>query len=376
VVRGIAEVAASATTDAAGRASLTLNDAQGDYEIVVRKIGWLRGDQFFRAGAGTPSFVILMHRATQTLATVHVDETEDVKHKSYFIDADEIAKHGDVLIDASDILRKLKPDMICGRSCSPAAGMGAQTKAAVRMCPGLALSQPRVCPVDTSLPALATNVWVNGEWIRTIGYEKSSPCQVGRRGVLTGLLPGSMEVLCEILPEHIAQISYVDEFDNTIGKNGSNSALFVVLKAGVKYSPGRKSYVVADTSAVVAARRDTTHAALAAAARAPGDSTALDSVPLLPGYRRRLLGVFDAASGEPVEGARVIELASGTYTTTPASGIVSLVFLPEGVSLLRIVRAGFDDLTLSVEIAATATSPLTLILKKHVSEPGAAPPRG
>jgi hypothetical protein len=179
--------------------------------------------------------------------------------------------------------------------------------------------------------------------------------------MLAGLLPGSMEVLCEILPEHIAQMTYVDDYDNTIGKIGSNGALFIVLKPGVQYRPGRMSYVVVDTSAV--------------GARASGGS-ALDSAAILPEYRRRLLGVFDASSGEPIEGARVIDMATGTYATTPAAGVVSLVFLPEGASLLRIVRSGFEDLTLSVEIAASATTPVTLVMKNHISEPEMAPPGG
>ena len=372
VVRGIDDVVASNPSNGDGRATLIVKDGAGDLEIVVRKIGYLRADQFFRAelNGGSRDFTIIMHRAVQTLAPVRVNETEDLKRKSYFIDADEIAKHGDILIDATDILSKLKPDMICGRDCRPLAAAGARTKAAVRVCPGLVFSQRRVCPADTSPQSLATNVWVNGEWIRTMGYEDVSTCQIGRRGMLGGLLPGSMEVLCEILPEHIAQMTYVDDYDTTIGKNGSNGALFIVLKPGVKYTPGRMSYVAGDSAVTGAARRDSGRAI----APAGTDSSVLDSAAKLPPYRQRLLGVFDDATGEPIEGARVIDEATGTYTTTSASGIVSLVFLPEGVSSLRIIRVGFEDLTLSMQIAPNLTTPLTLVMKKRISTAGALPP--
>ena len=381
VVRGIDNVVASGSSNVDGRTMLVVKDGSGDFEIVVRKIGYLRGDQFFRATAdgGRRDLVITLHRAVQTLATVRVNEAADVKRKSYFIDADEIAKHGDILIDATDILRKLKPDMICGRDCRPLAAAGARTKAAVRVCPGLVFSQRRVCPADTSPQSLATNVWVNGEWIRTMGYEDISTCQAGRRGMLAGLLPGSLEVLCEILPEHIAQMTYVDDYDSTIGKNGSNGALFVVLKPGVKYTPGRMSYVASDSSSAAAVPAAvpavvSNDSARAVVGAVPHDSSSLDSIAKLPAYRQRLLGVFDDASGEPIEGARVIDEATGTYTTTPASGIVSLFFLPEGGSSVRIIRAGFEDLAVAVQIAPSVTTPLTLVMKKRISSPGTPPP--
>ncbi len=157
--------------------------------------------------------------------------------KSYFIDADEIAKHADELIDATDILKKLRPDMICGRSCSPLQAAGAATKAPVRKCPTLAFQPRRTCPaVNDPNPSLATNVWVNGVWIRSIATD--TLCQIGRRGMLAGLLPGSMQVLCEIQPEHIEQIAYADEFNTTVGKPHSDSAIYIVLKQGVAYQPG------------------------------------------------------------------------------------------------------------------------------------------
>ncbi len=81
-------------------------------------------------------------------------------------------------------------------------------------------------------------------------------------------------------------------------------------------------------------------------------------------YRYRLLGVFDEDTGEPIAGAHVTEAKSGDYVTTTATGTVSLIFLPEGSSLLKITRTGYAELDLSVDIGASATKALTLLMKK------------
>jgi hypothetical protein len=357
VVQGINDVRASATTDARGRVSLSVVGPDGDYQVVVRKIGFLREDQFFHAGAAPVALEVRMQRAVQTLAPVKVTATENLKRKSYFIDADEIAKHADELIDATDILKKLKPDMICGRSCSPLGAVAATTRTPARKCPGLAFSQRRVCPADNTPPSLSTSVWVNGVWIRSVATDEV--CQVGRRGILAGLSPGTMQVLCEIQPEHIEQITYLDEFDNSVGKPHSNSAIFVVLKTGVGYEPGAKSYVVADTMTSKRTRVAPGTAVVDSSSAVP-DSTAQK----LPSYRYRLLGVFDQETGEAIQGARVIDSSTGTYMNTSVTGTVSLFYLPEGSSLVRITKDGYADLTLSVVIGPGAAEPLTLTMKK------------
>ena len=360
VVQGINDVRATGTTDARGRLSLSVEGPDGDYQVVARKIGFYRADQFFHVGAAAVSLDIRMQRAVQTLAPVKVTATETLKHKSYFIDADEIAKHADELIDATDILKKLKPDMVCGRSCSPLGAAAATTRNPVRKCPGLALSQRRVCPADNTPPSLSTSVWVNGVWIRSVSTD--TVCQVGRRGILAGLSPGTMQVLCEIQPEHIEQITYLDEFDNSVGKPHSNSAIFVVLKTGVAYQPGAKSYVVGDATAP---KKNTAALPAPVAPVVDSSNVAHDSTATkLPSYRYRLLGVFDQETGDPIQGARVIDSSTGTYMSTSASGAVSLLYLPEGSSLVRITKDGYVDLTLSVVIGPGVTEPLTLTMKK------------
>ena len=235
VLVGLSESKATGTTDPSGHVALTVTEPRGDYQLVVRKIGYNRSDQFFRGAPGRLSFDVVMHRNTQALAPVRVTAREDLKRKSYFIDADEIAKHADELIDASDILKKLKPDMVCGRSCSPwGGGVPASVRTAARSCP-ISTTNPSGCrrmAGSGATPGMSrTNAWVNGQRILMIATDPV--CMTGKRGALSGLPPGTMQVLCEILPEHIEQIQFIDEFDNSIGKVGSNSALFIVLKEGV-----------------------------------------------------------------------------------------------------------------------------------------------
>jgi hypothetical protein len=270
IVQGLNLSRATGMTDERGRVSLTMSDIASpheDYQLVIRKIGFTRRDQFFRFQRDTVSFEIKLLRVPQELAPVVVTAEQDLKRKSYHIDAEAIASSDRVLIDATDILAKLRPDMICGRSCSPMASVAARTRNPVRACPGLAFSQPTKCPVDDKPVSPNTNVWVNGRRLRLVIPNEMAMAR--QTGVLAGLMPGTMTVLSEIKPEHIAEMTYVDELDSSIGKIGSEGGLFIVLKDGVVYEPGKESYIPEVP---------------VKAATAPPPST-------MPAYRFRLLGV-------------------------------------------------------------------------------------
>jgi hypothetical protein len=319
VVKGLHDALGSGVTDDRGHVALKVTAAaREDYQLVVRKIGYQRTDRFFRANRDTMSFAITLRRAVQELAAVTVTAEEDVKRKSYHIGADEIASSTRVLIDATDILAKLRPDMICGRDCSPMASVRAAVSNPLRACPGLAfLDRPKMsCPADNSPANINTNVWVNGRRIRTVALNEMALAR--QHGLLAGLLPGTMTVLSEISPEHIAEMTYVDAFDTTIGKIGSQNALFIVLKPGIDYDPGHGSFVAPESP-----RRD-----------------AVATAPALPEYRYRLLGVYDFVTGEPIVDAEVIDVQTGTFARTTVTGTVTLVFLPEGGSPVRIKKGG------------------------------------
>ena len=96
------------------------------------------------------------------------------------------------------------------------------------------------------------------------------------------------------------------------------------------------------------------------AAQSPGPDTA--AKPKSFAYRYRLLGVYDAASGDPVEGAEVSDVLNGNKALTTRTGTVSLMFLPEGGTLVRIRKVGYEVQTMTVAISPADTTPITIIL--------------
>lgn len=79
-------------------------------------------------------------------------------------------------------------------------------------------------------------------------------------------------------------------------------------------------------------------------------------------YRARIVGVFDFSTGEPIEGAEIVDLMSGTKAVTTKTGTVSLVYLPDGGSLVRIRKIGYTPITTFFAISPADTIPLTIML--------------
>src|SRR4051812_32085991 len=82
------------------------------------------------------------------------------------------------------------------------------------------------------------------------------------------------------------------------------------------------------------------------------------SVPL---YRARILGVFNGQTGDPIEGAEVIDAMTKTSALTTKTGTVSLAFLPDGGSMVRVQKIGFQPSVLVVPISPSDTIPLTIL---------------
>jgi hypothetical protein len=155
-------------------------------------------------------------------------------------------------------------------------------------------------------------------------------------------------VLASIHPEHIAEINYVPPGENTMAVNLSSNALFITLKPGIAYEPVTGSYVVSDPSST--------------AERAAPDSTY--SAAGLASYRFRLLGVYDESSGDPIEDVEVVENMSGVRMRSSKTGTVCLWYVPDGDSLVRIQKPGYEPRTLLVAISPKDTVPITLTLAK------------
>jgi hypothetical protein len=82
----------------------------------------------------------------------------------------------------------------------------------------------------------------------------------------------------------------------------------------------------------------------------------------VPAYRARILGVFDANTGEPIEGAQVTDILTRMSAITTKTGTVSLVFLPDSGSMIRVQKIGYQPATMVVKISPADTLPITMVL--------------
>lgn len=355
IVRDLSASVAHGATDAGGRTRLSLPRSAGSLQVSVRKIGFQRGYQFFTLSS-TDSVTMEMRlvRSVVSLAPVTISASEDRKRKSYHLDADDIENSARAMIDGTDIF-KLRPDMMTSR--------GGATACAVPY---------------TQRDGWIESVWINGvrvilpvvdsayvkgrEHALGIGSPQVRPnprlIRSGRQGQMRGPLPppftafshidSVLSILQSIKPEHIAEITYHDCFDMSIGKNHSDMAMFIVLKPGIGYENGTGSYVVAD-----------------AQPHSPLPHARDGGVAAVPSYRFRVAGVFDMDTGDPLPGVDVIDTLSATSAKTTATGTVSLVFVPEGTRGLRLHREGYRDTTFTLTISPADTMPLTLVLGRQ-----------
>ncbi|MDB4874481.1 MAG: esterase [Gemmatimonadetes bacterium] len=88
-----------------------------------------------------------------------------------------------------------------------------------------------------------------------------------------------------------------------------------------------------------------------------------------PHYRYRVLGAFDEATGQPIEDVEVSDILSGASSLTSVTGTVSLFFLPDSGSLVRLRKVGYEMQTLAVAITPADTAPVTVVLRKAVVLP-------
>ena len=84
----------------------------------------------------------------------------------------------------------------------------------------------------------------------------------------------------------------------------------------------------------------------------------------LPPYRARILGVFDDATGAPLDSVRVTDVLNGNSSLTTKTGTVALHFLPDGGSLVRLQKLGYEMQTFPVAITPADTTPMTVIMRR------------
>jgi hypothetical protein len=338
--RGLKDVVATGVTDGLGARVFTLPRSDDEHQLVVRRVGFRRGDYFFRPSLDTLPLVVRLRSTAAELPAVQVTAQQDLKRKRYHVDADDIAAATRLIRDGLDVVLKMRPDM------ADPPGQGFQRCGLFYIW----INGKRVVypPID---PALA----IKTSMLRR-GARMGASTQAGRpaRVINQALIPVSVQsVLATIHPEHIEELNFIDCRDNTLELARAQGALFVVLKPGIAFEPGRGTYVV---EAGGLARADSSYAA-ARRATSPGMETTPNAV--------RILGVFDEGSGEPIAGAQVVDVASGTYATTTQTGTVALSFLPAGVSTFLIRMSGYSDTKLEVSISPRDSMPITVSVRKR-----------
>jgi hypothetical protein len=337
-VRGLNTTVARGVTDSAGRRVFTMSRGDDEYQVVVRHIGFDRADQFFRPNQDSLGVVIRLHRTPNELPAMVVTADQDVRRKRYHVGADDIAASTRPIHDGLDVITKLRPDMME----PPDGGIFTTCGAWYLWVNGTRVVFP---PIDPAL-AIKASQQRRGAIAARAAMANRPPQFHGQMRV-----PVSVQSALETIhPEHIEEINYADCRDTTVVKARAQGAVFVALKPGIAFEPGRGSYV-AD-----AAYLSTMNDSIAAAVERPAAPSA--EMPL------RVLGVFDEITGEPIAGVAVVDSASGTFATTTVTGTVALTFLPPGTSTLIIRKAGYADLKVEVSMSVRATAPITLTLKK------------
>lgn len=96
-----------------------------------------------------------------------------------------------------------------------------------------------------------------------------------------------------------------------------------------------------------------------------GDHRAPKTIRLAgPRGHRRVIGVFDAESGEPLPGAAVRDSASGKAVMTTATGTVNLGFIPRSSAVILIEHARYERLSMPVSLTLADTLPITVVLHR------------
>jgi hypothetical protein len=238
IVDGLSVSIARGTTDARGALALAIPRTGIDHELVVRRIGYRRVDRFFNDSSSDLVFEVRLQRLVASLDTVRVTAEEDVRRKSYFIDADAIEQSSRPIVDALDVVMKLRPELIWSRTGKPdRIGQHAQGRL-----PSARTAMQQAAKWGNCPPV--QDVWVNGVRMRLIPID---PVAVRRRsGDAEAISPTIATVLASIKPEHIAEMEYhpcTDHADDLPAR--ASNALFVTLKPGIGFLPVTGSYVVA-----------------------------------------------------------------------------------------------------------------------------------
>jgi hypothetical protein len=245
VFSGLTTILQRRMTDTAGQATLLVEKDAGlatGFNVVARKIGYVRADRFISADRDRVSLQLSLRQTTQILSAVTVTTGPPI-NPNYYIDADAILASPRPLESGVDVVEKLRPQMIWGNSGPPLRGTPICEKLSavfvngvlVRGAPPEAIqrSTGRLANPSAVYSGVPKNVKMSEAAAATNAYVAE---QVAKRSTyrVTGM-PGA--ILTAIRPEHISEMRLNDCFQGGARVNRGTMALFIGLKPGIAYSP-------------------------------------------------------------------------------------------------------------------------------------------
>jgi hypothetical protein len=298
----------------------------------------VRSDLFFTVAASdTLALDVTMSRAAAALDTVTVKGESAIRLREYHINADQIANSDRPVADGWDVVERMRPEMLLSL-------VGHRDYTNREHFSGEAPSLQTVFVNGQRVFVTTTDemVWARLWSTRTFSAIMTPANRGGGRTLQAAA------ILATVHSEHIAEMHYVPPSENTADVNQGGNAVFIVLKPGVSFEPGRGSFISGDSI--------------------PSNVFAVYPTVGFERYRYRLMGVYDEASGVPIANVKVVETRRGDWVLTSGTGTCSLFFVPDGGSQLRVEGAGYDSKTLAVSISPTDTLPVVVTLRK--AKPG------
>src|SRR5690242_9158396 len=77
----------------------------------------------------------------------------------------------------------------------------------------------------------------------------------------------------------------------------------------------------------------------------------------------RIIGIYDAETGAPIEAVEIMDVASRISALTTSTGTVALSFVDTAGSLFRIRKLGYESLMMPIA-NSPGSIPLTIVLKR------------
>ncbi|MEP6619874.1 MAG: carboxypeptidase regulatory-like domain-containing protein [bacterium] len=299
-----------------------------DYQVVVQKDGFETASQFAKLELVDSMKVNVM------LLPNHPARAQSDAPSNRHIDADAIARGDRNVTNAFDVIRALRPEML------PVPGNADECGAIQRV-----VIDGRHFPSATAAPPSPTQAVVS-PWVP---------------GALSAVSIQVRSTLNSIKPEHIAAMEYRSCRDTSSARMGRDNALVISLKKGVQFEEELGSYIDAEPARRVAVAPPPTEEPNVTNVRGARSVTLIER---LEPYRFRIMGLFDGDTGEPIEGAEVRELATGTKALTSPTGTVSLAFMKDGGGPVVLAKTGYKPDIVTVAISPRDTVWLTFLLFK------------